>query len=327
MSLADRVHVARRYRRAIRLEADLGNASALEGFICSRTASEVLESMARHVLETEQCAFTWTGPYGGGKSSLAVALGSLLGESQRLRQEAARVLGERTAALLREALPPRSRGWRILPVTGRRDPARAGHRRGNRSGGLAAGGGNGNAVVRETGSRCARGDCGTQSPGRRRSRSLHRRDGQVSRSRGARRHRHLPVPGTRRSRFSERGSAARRRDPPSGFWGIRAPSLARDARRVGEAPRSFCGPRDERSRGASRSICSGARSGVKSGMHGAAVPRRGCRAARTGTLAGTRGCPRGLLAPAPGGRVPARTPFAPAIRPEPAKSLRFPQFG
>ena len=121
MSLADRVHVARRYRRAIRLETDLGAASALEGFICSRTAAEVLESMARHVLETEQFAFTWTGPYGGGKSSLAVVLGSLLGESQRFREEAAEVLGERTTALLREALPPRRRGWRILPVTGRRD--------------------------------------------------------------------------------------------------------------------------------------------------------------------------------------------------------------
>ena len=121
MALADRVHVARRYRRAIRLEADLGDASALEGFVCSRSSAEVLESMARHVLETGQCAFTWTGPYGGGKSSLAVALGSLLGESRKLRQTAAAILGERTAALLREALPPRSRGWRILPVTGRRD--------------------------------------------------------------------------------------------------------------------------------------------------------------------------------------------------------------
>ena len=83
MVLADRVHVAGRYRRAIRLEADLGDASALEGFICSRSSADVLESLARHVLDTDQCAFTWTGPYGGGKSSLAVALGSLLGGSPK----------------------------------------------------------------------------------------------------------------------------------------------------------------------------------------------------------------------------------------------------
>ena len=121
MALADRVHVAGRYRRAIRLEADLGDASALEGFICSRSSADVLESLARHVLETDQCAFTWTGPYGGGKSSLAVALGSLLGGSQKLRQAAAAILGKPTAELLHKALPPRSRGWRILPITGRRD--------------------------------------------------------------------------------------------------------------------------------------------------------------------------------------------------------------
>lgn len=121
MSLADQVHVAGRYRRAIRLEADLGDASALEGFICSRSAAEVLESLARHVLETDQCAFTWTGPYGGGKSSLAVALGGLLGGSPKLRRAAATVLGKVTAELLQEALPPRSRGWRLLPVAGRRD--------------------------------------------------------------------------------------------------------------------------------------------------------------------------------------------------------------
>ena len=121
MTLGDRVHVAGRYRRAIRLETDLGDVSALEGFICSRSSADVLESMARHVLETDQCAFTWTGPYGGGKSSLAVALGSLLGGASKLRQAAATILGKPTAGLLHGALPPRSRGWRILPITGRRD--------------------------------------------------------------------------------------------------------------------------------------------------------------------------------------------------------------
>ena len=69
---------------------------------------DVLESLARHVLDTDQCAFTWTGPYGGGKSSLAVALGSLLGELA----EASRAGGRRsivgnvaTAQLLYKALP------------------------------------------------------------------------------------------------------------------------------------------------------------------------------------------------------------------------------
>ena len=121
MSLTDRVHVARRYQRAVRIETDFGDPAALDGFICPQSSSEVLETMARHVLETGQGAFTWTGPYGGGKSSLAVVLGAVLNGRADLRREAQAILGERTSSLLQAALPPRRRGWRVLPVSGRRD--------------------------------------------------------------------------------------------------------------------------------------------------------------------------------------------------------------
>ena len=121
MALTDRVRVARRYQRAIRIDTDFGDPVALEGFICPRSSAEVLETMARHVLETGQGAFTWTGPYGGGKSSLAVVLGAMLNGNRVLRNEAATILGERTSSLLLEAMPPRTRGWRVVPVSGRRD--------------------------------------------------------------------------------------------------------------------------------------------------------------------------------------------------------------
>ena len=121
MSLADQIHVARRYQLAIRLDTDLGNPAALEGFICPRSSADVLESMARHVTEGGQGAFTWTGPYGSGKSSLAVALSAALNGDTALRRHAASIFGPRTWGLLAEAMPPRTRGWRILPVVGRRD--------------------------------------------------------------------------------------------------------------------------------------------------------------------------------------------------------------
>ena len=121
VALADRTHVARRYQRAIRIDTDLGDPAALEGFICPRSSAEVLETMARHVTESSQGAFTWTGPYGSGKSSLAVALSAALNGDKALRRHAASILGPDTTALLRKALPPRPRGWRILPVVGRRD--------------------------------------------------------------------------------------------------------------------------------------------------------------------------------------------------------------
>src|SRR3546814_5487446 len=79
MAFADRVQVARRFTRAVRVDADLYDVGALDGYICSQSAIETLLLMARHRDATGHGAFTWTGPYGSGKSSLAVLFGALLG--------------------------------------------------------------------------------------------------------------------------------------------------------------------------------------------------------------------------------------------------------
>jgi len=121
MMLAERVNVARRYQRAIRIDTDFGDPAALEGFVCPQSSAETLETMAHHAVETGQGAFTWTGPYGTGKSSLAVVLGALLNGKGDLRSEAQSIVGEKVSSILLEAFPPRSRGWRVLPVAGRRD--------------------------------------------------------------------------------------------------------------------------------------------------------------------------------------------------------------
>ena len=121
MPLADRVRVSRRFQRAIRIDTDLNASAALDGFVCPRSFGVLLETMARHVAETGQGAFTWTGPYGSGKSSLAVALSALLNSDRSKGRRAARLLGKDTTAIIRKALPPRNSGWRILPIVGRRD--------------------------------------------------------------------------------------------------------------------------------------------------------------------------------------------------------------
>ena len=83
MALADRVHIARRFQRAIRVDTDLADPAALEGFICPPSSADILKTMARHIAENGQGAFTWTGPYGSGKSSLAVAFSALLNGDRR----------------------------------------------------------------------------------------------------------------------------------------------------------------------------------------------------------------------------------------------------
>ena len=77
-------------------------------------------TMAHHVSETGQGAFTWTGPYGSGKSSLVVALGALLKSDAGSRGKAVRVFGQRLAKAVWSALPPGTKGWRVLPVVARR---------------------------------------------------------------------------------------------------------------------------------------------------------------------------------------------------------------
>ena len=121
MALSDHVRISQRFQRSIRIDTDIGDPAALEGFICPRSYAEILETMVEHIEENSQGAFTWTGPYGSGKSSLVVALSSALKRKRRSADSTELILGERTYEKIRSSLKPRTRGWRVLPVVGRRD--------------------------------------------------------------------------------------------------------------------------------------------------------------------------------------------------------------
>ncbi|TDV89921.1 hypothetical protein BDK62_12273 [Halomonas alkaliantarctica] len=124
MPLADSVYVARRFQRSIRIDTDYQDPDALMDFICPASSAAVLTSMARHITETGQAAFTWTGPYGSGKSSLVIALSALTAKSKRQREEASHAVGHTTASSIWEAMPPGQQGWMTIPVVGQRASAR-----------------------------------------------------------------------------------------------------------------------------------------------------------------------------------------------------------
>ena len=122
--MSDPVAITPRFRRSVRIDTDFASATAINGFHCPASFQAAVTFMAAHVADTEQGAFTWTGPYGGGKSSLAVALACLFGAPKPLREQAASLFGEPVITALKSALPYFPSRWDVLPlVTERRSIA------------------------------------------------------------------------------------------------------------------------------------------------------------------------------------------------------------
>lgn len=124
--LNEQVRVARRFTRAVRVDDDFGDGGALEGYVCSQSIVEVLLTMGRHKDTTGHGAFTWTGPYGSGKSSLAVALATLAAGDEKIATSLLAGIDVQERAELIDSLRPSPIPWRIAPVVGYRgDPSRA----------------------------------------------------------------------------------------------------------------------------------------------------------------------------------------------------------
>lgn len=118
--LIGQVNIARNYQRSIRVDIDYGRGDSLDGYICHGTATNVLESMLTQIRESNQRAFTWTGPFGGGKSSLALTLASAIGRAKPLRLKASAVLNRDKFSLFDQVFPTKKGGWLVLPIVGRR---------------------------------------------------------------------------------------------------------------------------------------------------------------------------------------------------------------
>ena len=122
-SLSEVVTISRQFLRSVRVDADFGREDALLGYVCQGTARTLLESMARQIVDTKQRAFTWTGPYGGGKSSLALMLCTLVGPNAKLRSRAKQILDLPDSSYVHRAFDARGAGWLVVPVVGKRASA------------------------------------------------------------------------------------------------------------------------------------------------------------------------------------------------------------
>lgn len=117
--LASAIYVSRRFQRSIKLDSDITQADALEGFILQDSNEECLSMMAHYLKETDQRAFTWTGSYGSGKSALALFLCSLLGADVQLREAAQAILrtDPKKTKAIRQTFSPK-KPYRIVTMIG-----------------------------------------------------------------------------------------------------------------------------------------------------------------------------------------------------------------
>lgn len=119
--LSSIVELRQQFLRSVRIDADYGRVDALEGFVFQPSARLALENLAEHINETQQRAFTWTGPYGSGKSSLALALCSLVSPEKRIQEAAKSALGlHKGDAILSAFNASPQNGWAVVPIIGKR---------------------------------------------------------------------------------------------------------------------------------------------------------------------------------------------------------------
>ena len=119
MSLTEQIQIRGRFQRAIRIDHDFFDSHAIDGFHCPTSSANVLLSMANQISQSGQCAFTWTGPYGSGKSSLVIFLCALLSQNKHLRKRAFASLDRKVADEIRKQFD--GIGWNVIPVVGRRE--------------------------------------------------------------------------------------------------------------------------------------------------------------------------------------------------------------
>lgn len=87
-SLASFISIKRQYLKSVRIDSDIHDPHALDGYIPIFSAINMLNIMCRSIMAQKNCAFTWSGAFGSGKSTLALLFAALCGDNEQLRARA-----------------------------------------------------------------------------------------------------------------------------------------------------------------------------------------------------------------------------------------------
>lgn len=118
--LSERVEINRRFARSARIDADLNGTPPLVGYVLQASVAKALTTLAASQIESHQGAFTWTGPYGGGKSSAALLVANLIAGNKANRRIARELAGQALDKLFAKAFPQGLGSWSVVAVTGSR---------------------------------------------------------------------------------------------------------------------------------------------------------------------------------------------------------------
>ncbi|MCE4935877.1 hypothetical protein [Aliivibrio fischeri] len=109
MTLNQYYSIATRHQRSTRIDSDL-SADFFPGLVYHGTAQTALETLFRQYAQTGQRAYTLTGPYGSGKSTIALLLTGLLHASPDMRAAALDIINAESTELLEQSIEYK-KGW------------------------------------------------------------------------------------------------------------------------------------------------------------------------------------------------------------------------
>lgn len=116
--LSDVVELQDIFKRSINISLDMNDIDTIRQFYCPMSFEILLETMVRHIKETGQSAFTWTGAYGTGKSSLALFLTALAGKKSDLKEIAKAKLNTDRSQKIKDFFHADAKTWDVLTITG-----------------------------------------------------------------------------------------------------------------------------------------------------------------------------------------------------------------
>lgn len=117
--LSDVVQQNDYFQRSVNIDLDSNTIQAIENFYCPISYEQVLIRMANFMAQTKQSAFTWTGSYGSGKSSLALFLQALVSPDKEVSVLAKDKLSQENARMITQFFDGAKNHWHIINLVGR----------------------------------------------------------------------------------------------------------------------------------------------------------------------------------------------------------------